>query len=261
VTLWSGDALLSMFILASQDNWEYIMFAAIDSTGKKTGPYVNNNPVISLYFIAFMIVGSFFVIQLFVGVFIDTFQTVVAERKALSRQSSLSSEATDASASANFQEPSGVWRLMVFDIVTQKQFDILIAVYIVLNILVMASEAYKLSSAQAKFIKTADFVFNFVFGSEMIFKIFGLRAKYYYSSSWNIFDYSVVMLSFSGIALDLFGAVISLNPTVIRSLRIFRIFRYLAKIIVLLEHLSSGFVCTGFCVPSEFSGLHKGYKI
>jgi hypothetical protein len=227
----SGDALLSMFILASQDNWEYSMFAAIDSTGKKTGPYVNNNPVISLYFIAFMIVGSFFVIQLFVGVFIDTFQTVVAERKALSRQSSLSSEATDASASANFQEPSGVWRLMVFDVVTQKQFDILIAVYIVLNIVVMASEAYKLSSVQAKFIKTADFVFNFVFGSEMICKIFGLRAKYYYSSSWNIFDFSVVMLSYCGIALDLFGAVISLNPTIIRSLRIFRIFRYLDKII------------------------------
>eukprot|EP00291_Cryptomonas_curvata_P014439 CAMPEP_0172153224 /NCGR_PEP_ID=MMETSP1050-20130122/1310_1 /TAXON_ID=233186 /ORGANISM="Cryptomonas curvata, Strain CCAP979/52" /LENGTH=988 /DNA_ID=CAMNT_0012821705 /DNA_START=410 /DNA_END=3377 /DNA_ORIENTATION=- len=213
---WIGDALLSMFILASQDNWECSMFAAIDSTGKKTGPYVNSNPIISLYFIAFMIVGSFFVIQLFVGVFIDTFQTVVAERKALSRQSSLSSEATDVSASANFQE-----------LVTQKQFDILIAVYIVLNIFVMASEAYKLSSVQAKFIKTADFVFNFVFGSEMICKIFGLRAKYYYSSSWNIFDYSVVMLSFCGIAMDLFGAVISLNPTIIRSLRIFRIFRIL----------------------------------
>jgi hypothetical protein len=261
VALCSGDALLSMFILASQDNWECSMFAAIDSTGKKTGPYVNNNPVISLYFIAFMIVGSFFVIQLFVGVFIDTFQTVVAEHKALSRQSSLSSETTDASASANFQEPSGVWRLTVFDIITQKQFDILIAFYIVLNIFVMASEAYKLSSAQAKFIKTADFVFNFVFGSEMICKIFGLRAKYYYSSSWNIFDYSVVMLSFCGIALDLFGAVISLNPTVIRSLRIFRIFRYIEIIFILLPCLSLFFICAGFFVPSGFSGLHKDCKI
>ncbi len=241
------------------------MFAAIDSTGKKTGPYVNNNPVISLYFIAFMIVGSFFVIQLFVGVFIDTFQTVVAERKALTRQSSVTSETTDVSASANFQEPSSIWRLVVFDIVTQKQFDILIAVYIVLNIFVMASEAYKLSSVQAKFIEMADFVFNFIFGSEMILKIFGLRAKFYFSSSWNIFDYSVVMLSFSGTAMDLFGAVISLNPTAIRSLRILRIFRYikLEKIIVLHEHaiFVTLFVCTGFFEPSGFLGLHKGCKI
>ena len=214
-----------MFILASQDNWECSMFAAVDATGKKTSPYVNNNPVISLYFIAFMIVGSFFVIQLFVGVFIDTFQTVVAERKALSRQSSVSSENTDTSMSANFQEPIGQMRLIAFNVVTQKQFDIIIAVYIVLNIFVMATEAYKLSKVQAKFIEVADFVFNFIFGSEMILKLVGLRGKHYFSSSWNLFDFTVVMISYGGILIDMYGSVVSLNPSVVRTLRIFRIFR------------------------------------
>jgi hypothetical protein len=214
-----------MFILASQDNWECNMFAAMDATGKKTSPYVNDNKLISLYFIAFMIVGSFFVIQLFVGVFIDTFQTVVAERKALNRQSSISSDVTDVAINASCQEPIGNIRSIAFNIVTQKQFDILIAVYIVINILVMATEAYKLSSIQAKFIDTADFVFNFVFGSEMILKLIGLRGKYYFATNWNRFDFTVVMISYGGILIDMFRSVISLDPSIVRTLRIFRIFR------------------------------------
>ncbi len=101
---WIGSAMLSMFILASQDNWEVAMYAGVDATGKDTGPYANNNPVLALYFIAFMIIGSFFVIQLFVGVFIDTFQTVTSEVKALSRQSSIRSEQSSGS-EMGMQEP------------------------------------------------------------------------------------------------------------------------------------------------------------
>lgn len=63
-----------MFVLSSQDNWEYAMFAGMDAQSRDLAPVVNVNPVISLYYIAFMVVGSFFVVQLFVGVFIDTFQ-------------------------------------------------------------------------------------------------------------------------------------------------------------------------------------------
>jgi hypothetical protein len=69
-----------MFVLASQDNWEYAMFAGMDAQSRDLAPVVNVNPVISLYYIAFMVVGSFFVVQLFVGVFIDTFQVRLAHR-------------------------------------------------------------------------------------------------------------------------------------------------------------------------------------
>ena len=201
------------------------MFAAIDSTGKDTGPYANNDKVLSLFFLSFMIIGSFFVIQLFVGVFIDTFQSVVSERKALSRQSSISSEATDNSISV-IQEPIENYRLIVFEIVTQKHFDMLIAVYIVFNVVVMGIETYKMSSTQSRFISTADSVFNFVFGTEVIVKLYGLRAKYYFSSRWNKFDFSVTMISFAGNAVDLLGSLVSLNPSSVRTLRIVRIFRY-----------------------------------
>lgn len=78
----------SLFVVnvqSSQDNWEYAMWAGMDATGRDTGPYVNANPLISLYFVLFMVVGSFFVVQLFVGVFMDTFQAVSQDVKGLSR--------------------------------------------------------------------------------------------------------------------------------------------------------------------------------
>ena len=111
--------MLSMFVLASQDNWEQAMFAGMDVTSAYTGPIVNYNIFLAFYYLAFMIVGSFFVIQLFVGVFIDTFQTVVAERKVLSRQSSLATDTTENS-SAHGREPTDPIRLLLYDIVHIK---------------------------------------------------------------------------------------------------------------------------------------------
>mmetsp|Transcript_36006 Transcript_36006/g.86996 ORF Transcript_36006/g.86996 Transcript_36006/m.86996 type:complete len:1485 (+) Transcript_36006:2-4456(+) len=223
---WIGRAMLSMFVLASQDNWQSAMYAAMDTTGRDSGPYVDANTAVALYFIAFMIVGSFFVIQLFVGVFIDTFQTVTSESKALSRQASMASEKSSM-AGGNLTEPMSASRIVLFDIVTMTQFDLTIAFFIVLNVMVMASEAYHQSSQQQMFLSFTDFFFNFVFGCEVVSKQFGLYPKQYFSSRWNRFDFAVVMISFLCIAMDLQGASLDLNPTILRVLRIFRIFRIL----------------------------------
>jgi hypothetical protein len=113
------------------------MYAAVDATGKKTGPYVDSHLEMALFFIIFMVFGSFFTVQLFVGVFIDTYQNVLieakmkgmrkiemeGEKRGLARQDSIgsdSSSATGGSAVA-ISEPSSKWRLKVYDIVTNKQ--------------------------------------------------------------------------------------------------------------------------------------------
>ncbi|KAJ1470346.1 Ion transport protein-domain-containing protein [Baffinella frigidus] len=49
----------------------------------------------------------------------------------------------------------------------------------------------------------------------------------YCISSWNKFDFIVVMVSFAGILIDHLGSAIDLNPTILRVLRIVRIFRIL----------------------------------
>jgi hypothetical protein len=123
--------------LITQDNWQLYMYAAVDATGKKTGPYVDSHLEMASFFIIFMVIGSFFTVQLFVGVFIDTYQNVLIEakmkglkkleidsaRKGLGRQDSIgsdSSSATGGSAVA-FSEPRSKRRLQFYDIVMNKQ--------------------------------------------------------------------------------------------------------------------------------------------
>ena len=224
-----GPAMLSMFVLASQDNWEMHMYAAIDATTGGMGPIANNIPITGLFFIGIMIVASFFVMQLFVGVFIDTFQTVTQEAKALGRKQSLASDNSSATSGTAGEEPIYRPRAVVWTVVTTKQFDLTIAAFILGNIVSMSADSAKSSSSQSYALGVFEFVFNFVFGTEVIAKEWGLYPKMYFNSKWNKFDFAVVMVSYIGIAIDNLGSAITqgLDPTLLRVLRIVRVFRIL----------------------------------
>ena len=53
-----------------------IMYNAIDSTGEGTGIKRNNNVFYSVYFLSYMVVVTFILLNLFVGFVIVTFQKV-----------------------------------------------------------------------------------------------------------------------------------------------------------------------------------------
>ena len=53
-----------------------MMYNGIDSAGIGNQPIKNNNIWLVIYFVSFMIVGSQFIINLFVGVVIDNFNTI-----------------------------------------------------------------------------------------------------------------------------------------------------------------------------------------
>jgi hypothetical protein len=65
----------------------------------------------------------------------------------------------------------------VFDVVNKKQFDLIIAAFIITNVITMSCESYKSSGAQSEFLTTVDFVFNFVFGSEVVAKLWAQYPK------------------------------------------------------------------------------------
>ncbi len=50
------------------------MYHAVDSTVPDYTGQINNNLVASIYFILFMIIGSMFMMNLFVGIVINTFK-------------------------------------------------------------------------------------------------------------------------------------------------------------------------------------------
>ena len=66
-------AMITMFGMISTEGWLDVMWAAVDSTEIHQVPRRNNTPAFIFFFSFFMIVGSLFILNLFVGVVINTF--------------------------------------------------------------------------------------------------------------------------------------------------------------------------------------------
>uniref|UniRef100_A0A8D2MCJ0 Voltage-dependent T-type calcium channel subunit alpha-1H n=1 Tax=Zonotrichia albicollis TaxID=44394 RepID=A0A8D2MCJ0_ZONAL len=68
-----GQALMSLFVLSSKDGWVNIMYDGLDAVGIDQQPIQNHNPWMLLYFISFLLIVSFFVLNMFVGVVVENF--------------------------------------------------------------------------------------------------------------------------------------------------------------------------------------------
>lgn len=63
--------MMTLFEMASLEMWLSIMYNGIDAVGIDKQPVLNNDPYICIFFIVFIVVGSFFILNLIVGVIID----------------------------------------------------------------------------------------------------------------------------------------------------------------------------------------------
>ena len=62
--------------MTTTEGWVEVMNSGVDSRGIGKQPKTNSNTPLISFFIVFMIVGSQFIINLFVGVVIDNFNTI-----------------------------------------------------------------------------------------------------------------------------------------------------------------------------------------
>lgn len=60
--------MVTLFIISSLEGWPQIMENAIDARGEDMAPVKNYNPAAAYYFIVFIFVGSFFLVNFFIGV-------------------------------------------------------------------------------------------------------------------------------------------------------------------------------------------------
>uniref|UniRef100_A0A8C8XC22 Sodium voltage-gated channel alpha subunit 2 n=1 Tax=Panthera leo TaxID=9689 RepID=A0A8C8XC22_PANLE len=68
-----GLGYLSLLQVATFKGWMDIMYAAVDSRNVELQPKYEDNLYMYLYFVIFIIFGSFFTLNLFIGVIIDNF--------------------------------------------------------------------------------------------------------------------------------------------------------------------------------------------
>lgn len=229
-----GKALMSLFVLSSRDGWVNIMYTGLDAVGVDQQPIVNYNEWRLLYFIAFILLVGFFVLNMFVGVVVENFHRCREEqekeekiRRAAKRAVQMEKKRKRMHEPPYYTNYSPL-RLFVHNVVTSKYFDLAIAAVIGLNVVTMALEYYMMPIALEYALKIFNYFFTAVFILEAIMKLVALGFKIYLKDKWNQLDVGIVMLSVVGIVLEeLETKIIPINPTIIRVMRVLRIARVL----------------------------------
>lgn len=114
-------------------------------------------------------------------------------------------------------------------IITNKFFDPIIMVAIVLNIVVMAMSYEDSSLSYQDLLDNVNLVFTVIFMLEMVLKLLALGPKGYWFNGWNRFDAFVVTASIVDLLLDSLGSELGsflrVGPQLARVLRVLRVSR------------------------------------
>lgn len=72
---------MALFVLSSKDGWVNIMYQGLDAVGVDQQPIENYNEWRLLFFISFLLLVAFFVLNMFVGVVVENFHRCRAEQE------------------------------------------------------------------------------------------------------------------------------------------------------------------------------------
>ncbi|XP_015278897.1 PREDICTED: sodium channel protein type 2 subunit alpha isoform X2 [Gekko japonicus] len=228
---------LALLQVATFKGWMDIMYAAVDSRDVEDQPMYEENLYMYLYFVIFIIFGSFFTLNLFIGVIIDNFNQ---QKKKFGGQDIFMTEEQKKYYNAMkklgskkpqkpIPRPGNKFQGMVFDCVTKQAFDISIMILICLNMVTMMVETDDQSKEMETILYRINFVFIVLFTGECVLKLTSLR-HYYFTIGWNIFDFVVVILSIVGMFLAEIIEKYFVSPTLFRVIRLARIGRILRLI-------------------------------
>jgi len=188
----------------------------------------------------FIVVGSFFVMNLFVGVVINNFNEIKAESGKARGVLLTESQQEWADLRETMQklrpkrrrpEPKNCLRRYCYRLVEYtskggvRVFDTFIMVCIILNTGVMAMTYFGQPYWYSVMLEVINILFAVIFTIEAIIKLTAYML-YYFHDPWNIFDFTIVVGTLVGLVVQ-YAAGISIGSiaTVVRTFRVGRMFR------------------------------------
>ncbi|XP_047673623.1 voltage-dependent T-type calcium channel subunit alpha-1G isoform X9 [Tachysurus fulvidraco] len=230
-----GQALMSLFVLASKDGWVDIMYDGLDAVGVDQQPIMNHNPWMLLYFISFLLIVAFFVLNMFVGVVVENFhkcrrhqEAEEAKRREEKRLKRMEKKRRKAQCKPYYSDYSPTRRL-IHKMCTSHYLDLFITIVIGLNVITMSMEHYQQPKVLDEALKICNYIFTIIFVLESVFKLVAFGFRRFFKDRWNQLDLAIVLLSIMGITLEEIevNASLPINPTIIRIMRVLRIARVL----------------------------------
>ncbi|KAL2747110.1 sodium channel protein 60E isoform X1 [Vespula maculifrons] len=234
-----GIAYLALFQVATFEGWMEVMEDAVDARGVDLQPQREANLYAYLYFVIFIVCGSFFTLNLFIGVIIDNFNMLKKKYEGGVLEMFLTESQKHYYTAMKklgrkkpqkvIKRPINQFLAMFYDLSNSRRFEIAIFVLIFLNMLTMGIEHYNQPHPIFFVLEVSNAFFTTVFGLEAIVKIIGLR-YHYFTVPWNLFDFLLVLASILGILMEDIMMDFPVSPTLLRVVRVFRIGRILRLI-------------------------------
>ncbi|XP_078500327.1 voltage-dependent L-type calcium channel subunit alpha-1S isoform X1 [Lissotriton helveticus] len=208
------SAMMSLFTMSTFEGWPQILYKAIDSHTEDMGPIYNYRVEMAIFFIIYIILIAFFMMNIFVGFVIVTFQEQGEQEYKNCELDKNQRQCVQYALKARPLRryiPKNPHQYKVWYLVTSSYFEYLMFALIMMNTICLAMQHYGQSPEVDHISDILNVVFTVLFTVEMVLKLTAFKAKGYFGDPWNVFDFLIVVGSIIDVILSEIDTI--LEPT------------------------------------------------
>ncbi|XP_004713266.1 voltage-dependent L-type calcium channel subunit alpha-1F [Echinops telfairi] len=237
------SAMMALFTVSTFEGWPALLYKAIDAHAEDKGPIYNYRVGISMFFIVYIIVIAFFMMNIFVGFVIITFRAQGEQEYQNCELDKNQRQCVEYALKAQPLRryiPQNPHQHRVWAAVNSAAFEYLMFLLILLNTVALAMQHYEQTAPFNYAMDILNMAFTGLFTVEMVLKIIAFKPKHYFTDAWNTFDALIVVGSVVDIAVTEVNNGGHLGESSEDSSRISITFFRLFRVMRLVKLLSKG---------------------
>uniref|UniRef100_A0A8C1SG91 Voltage-dependent L-type calcium channel subunit alpha n=1 Tax=Cyprinus carpio TaxID=7962 RepID=A0A8C1SG91_CYPCA len=199
------QGMMALFAVSTFEGWPGLLYRAIDSHTEDVGPIYNYRVIISIFFIIYIIIIAFFMMNIFVGFVIVTFQEQGEQEYKNCELDKNQRQCVEYALKARPLRryiPKNPYQYKVWYVVNSTYFEYLMFTLILLNTICLAMQHHGQSQSFSKAMNILNMLFTGLFTVEMILKLIAFKPRGYFSDPWNVFDFLIVIGSIIDVILS-----------------------------------------------------------
>ncbi|CAL8369840.1 unnamed protein product [Lota lota] len=200
--------MMALFTVSTFEGWPALLYKAIDANGENSGPIYNYRVEISIFFIVYIIIIAFFMMNIFVGFVIITFREQGEQEYKNCELDKNQRQCVEYALKAQplmLYIPKNPVQYKFWSIINSTCFEYVMFVLILLNTVTLAIQHYEQSKSFSHIMDILNMVFTGLFTVEMLLKLLALRLRHYFMDAWNSFDALIVVGSVVDIVVTEFS--------------------------------------------------------
>ncbi|XP_034721109.1 voltage-dependent L-type calcium channel subunit alpha-1D-like, partial [Etheostoma cragini] len=202
------SGMMALFTVSTFEGWPALLYKAIDANGENSGPIYNYRVEISIFFIVYIIIIAFFMMNIFVGFVIITFREQGEQEYKNCELDKNQRQCVEYALKAQplkLYIPKNPVQYKFWSIINSTGFEYVMFVLILLNTVTLAIQHYEQSKTFSHIMDILNMVFTGLFTAEMLLKLLALRLRHYFVDAWNSFDALIVVGSVVDIVVTEFS--------------------------------------------------------